>query len=51
MATQNKEGKWNPVIFDRGFIKMTELINNEWEYIECDTQEQAEQLEREYKEF
>lgn len=48
MARQNKNGKWNPIIFDHGFIELTELINNEWAYVECDTKEEAEEQEQLY---
>lgn len=50
MARQNKNGKWQPVIYDHGFVELTELINDKWTYVECDTKEEAEEQERLYKE-
>lgn len=54
MAQQLTNGKWNPIVFDRGFgfpVAMVELIGNEWKTVECDTTEQAEAKERECNEF
>ena len=43
--------KWIPVVYDKGFIEMTTLVNNEWKIVKCDTKQEAERLEQEYKEF
>lgn len=51
MARQLNNGKWNPVVYDNGYVGMTVLINGEWKLVECDTKEEAEQEEKEYKEF
>lgn len=51
MAQQLKNGKWNPVIYSNGYVGMTELINGEWKFVECDTEEEAEQKEKEYRDF
>lgn len=53
MARQLNNGKWNPVVYDNGYgyIGMTVLINGEWKLVECDTKGEAEQEEKEYKEF
>jgi hypothetical protein len=51
MAQQLSNGKWNPVVFCDGFVNMTELVNDEYRLVECDTQEEAEQKEKEYREF
>lgn len=51
MARQLKNGKWNPVVYDNGFVSMTYLVDNEWKYVECNTKEDAEQKEKEYREF
>ena len=51
MARKTLEGKYIPVIFDKGFVDMVELKDGEWEAVEYDTLEKAEQKEREYKEF
>lgn len=51
MARQLTNGKWNPVVYSSGYVGMTDLINGEWQFVECDTKEQAEQKENEYREF
>ena len=51
MARKTLEGKYIPVIFDKGFVDMVELKDGEWEVVEYDILEKAEQKEREYKEF
>lgn len=51
MARQLNNGKWNPVVYSNGFVGMTDLINGEWKLVECDTEEEAEQKEKEYIEF
>ena len=51
MARKTLEGKYIPVIFDKGFVDMVELKDGEWEVVEYETLEKAEQKEREYKEF
>ena len=51
MARKALEGKYIPVIVDKGFVDMVELKDGEWEVVEYDTLEKAEQKEREYKEF
>lgn len=51
MAQQLSNGKWNPIVYDQGFVNMVELINDEWKLVECDTKEEAEQKEKEYREF
>lgn len=51
MARQLHNRKWNPVIFDNGFVGMMELKNREWKLVECDTKEEAEQKEKEYYSF
>ena len=54
MAQQLSNGKWNPIVWDNGYVGMVELtngINGVWKPIECDTKEEAEQMEKEYREF
>lgn len=51
MARKLQNGKWNPVIFDDGFIGMRELKNGKWNLVECNTKEEAEQKEKEYNNF
>jgi hypothetical protein len=51
MAQQLSNGKYNPVVWCDGFVNMTELVNDEYRLVECDTQEEAEQKEKEYREF
>lgn len=51
MAIQLSNGKWNPIVYDNGYVGMTELKDGEWKTVECDTQVEAEAEERKYKEF
>lgn len=51
MARQLNNGKWNPVIYNNGYVGMTDLVNGEWELVECDTKEEAEHKEKEYRDF
>lgn len=51
MARKLSNGKWNPVVYSKGFVGMTELIDGKWKTVECDTKEEAEQKEKEYREF
>lgn len=51
MAKQLSNGKWNPVIYNNGFVNMVELINNKWQLVECDSKKEAEQKEKEYRNF
>lgn len=51
MARQLNNGKWNPVVYDNGYVSMVDLINGEWKLVECDTEEEAKQIEVEYREF
>lgn len=51
MARQLINGKWNPVVYDNGFVGMTELKDGQWNFVECDTKEEAEAEETRYKEF
>lgn len=48
MPRQNTFGKWYPIVYDKGLVQMVELINDKWVYIECDTKEEAEELENQY---
>lgn len=49
MARQLNNGKWNPVVYDGGAVYMRELVNGEWKLVECDTKEEAEVKEKEYR--
>lgn len=51
MARQLYNGNWNPVIWDEGYCHMVELIDGEWKFVECNTKEEAERKEREYRDF
>lgn len=51
MARQLINGKWNPTVYSNGYVGMTALINGEWQFVECDTKEDAERMENEYREF
>lgn len=51
MAMQLSNGKWNPVVYDNGFIGMTDLVDGKYILVECDTKEEAEQKEKEYNDF
>lgn len=51
MARQLFNGNWNPVVWDCGNVYMVELIDNEWKFVECKTREEAEQKEKEYRDF
>ena len=51
MARKTLDGKYIPVVYDKGFVDMVELKDGEWKVVECGTLEEAEQKEREYKEF
>lgn len=51
MARQLNNGKWNPVVWSNGYVGMTELIDGDWKLLECDTEEEAKQIEVEYREF
>lgn len=51
MAQQLSNGKWNPVVFCDGFVGMTELTDEGWKFVECDTEEEAEAEEKRYREF
>ena len=51
MARKTLDGKYIPVVYDKGFVGMVELKDGEWKVVECDTLEEAEQKENEYKEF
>ena len=51
MARQLSNGKWNPVVYDNGFVGMTELKDGQWKFVECDTKEEAEAEETRYKKF
>ena len=51
MARQLNNGKWNPVVYDNGFIGMTDLVDGKWVLVERDTKEEAEELEKRYNDF
>ena len=51
MARQLRNGKWNPVVYDKGYVPMVDLIDREWKLVECDTEEEAKQKEKEYRDF
>lgn len=51
MARQLNNGKWNPVVYDNGYVGMVDLIDGKWKLVECDTKEEAEQKEKEYRDF
>lgn len=51
MAIKTASGKYVPVVYDKGFVDMMELKDGEWQVVECNTLEEAEQKEKEYKEF
>ena len=51
MARKTSGGKYILVVYDKGFVDMVELKDSKWKVVECDTLEEAEQKEREYKEF
>ena len=51
MARQLSNGKWNPVVYDNGYVGMTELTDEGWRVIECNTKEEAEAEEKRYREF
>ena len=51
VARQLMNGKWNPVVYSNGYVGMTDLINGEWKLVECDTKEDAEHMEKEYRDF
>lgn len=51
MARKTSDGKYIPVVYDKGFVDMVELKDGKWKVVECDTLEEAEQKEKEYKEF
>lgn len=51
MARKSLDGKYIPVVYDKGFVDMVELKDGKWKVVECDTLEEAEQKEKEYKEF
>ena len=51
MARKTSDGKYIPVVYDKGFVDMVELKDGEWKVVECDTLEEAEQKKKEYKEF
>lgn len=51
MARKSINGKWIPVIYNKGFVDMVERKNGKWNVIECDTKEEAEQKEKEYCDF
>ena len=51
MTRKTSDGKYIPVVYDKGFVDMVELKDGKWKVVECDTLEEAEQKEKEYKEF
>ena len=51
MARKTSDGKYIPVVYDKGFVDMVELKDGKWKVVECDMLEEAEQKEREDKEF
>ena len=51
MARKSLDGKYIPVVYDKGFVAMVELKDGEWKVVEYDTLEESEQKEKEYKEF
>lgn len=51
MVRKTSDGKYIPVVYDKGFVDMVELKDGKWKVVECDTLEEAEQKEKEYKEF
>ena len=51
MARQLSNGKWNPVVYSNGYVGMEYLTNGEWKFVECNTKEEAEEKEKEYREF
>lgn len=51
MARQLWNGKWNPVVYDNGYVLMVDLVDGEWKLVECDTQTEAEEKEKEYNDF
>ena len=52
MARQLCSGKWNPVVYDNGYVPMMYCTTDgEWNFVECDTKEEAEQQERDYNDF
>ena len=51
MAEQLKNGKWSPVVWRDGFVNMVELVGNDYKIIECNTQQQAEEMEKQYYKF
>ena len=51
MARKSSDEKYIPVVYDKGFVDMVELKDGKWKVVECDTLEEAEQKEKEYKDF
>ena len=51
MARKTSDGKYIPVVYDKGFVDMVELKDGEWKVVEYNTLKEAEQKEKEYKEF
>jgi hypothetical protein len=51
VAEKLSNGKYNPVVWRDGFVNMVELVDDEFQLIECNTLEEAEKLEEEYKKF
>jgi hypothetical protein len=49
VAEKLSNGKYNPVVWRDGFVNMVELVNDEFQLVECNTLEEAEKLEEEYK--
>ena len=51
MARKTSDGKYIPVVYDKGFVDMVELKDGEWKVVEYNTLKEAEQKEKEHKEF
>lgn len=51
MARKTSDGKYIPVVYDKGFVDMVELKDGEWKVVEYNTLKEAEQKENEHKEF
>ena len=51
MARQLNNGKWNPVVYNNGYVGMVELIDGNWKLIECNDEEEARRMEAAYREF
>ena len=51
MARKTSDGKYIPVVYDKGFVDMVELKDGECKVVEYNTLKEAEQKEKGHKEF